>query len=209
MINLDNALGVTEEGGTLRLQYRWGWVVYNVLDERILGRVFYRPKPDPSLSYMTLSGPPSDPAVVWHSSLGGACAYLRDSRSAPPPQIDSAALHDEVERLRAILSGRCLAGITHRGEDHRQSTCILAADHETAHDDGLGCTWTDADHWQPDAMEVELDALRAAVQRVRLLAGRWRGGYGSGTRVEDVMGRQVVTVDHASHAILEALDGAE
>lgn len=62
-----------------------------------------------------------------------------------------------VERLReaearlTILGGRCLDGITLRDGEHRQAVCILAADHREAHDDGLGCAWTDGEHWEASA----------------------------------------------------------
>lgn len=71
----------------------------------------------------------------------------------------------ERDTLRAILDGRCLADITHRDEEHRQSVCILAAGHATAHDDGMGCTWTDSEHHGP----TEVDGLRATVARVEAL----------------------------------------
>lgn len=55
----------------------------------------------------------------------------------------------EIEALRSQLAGRCLSDITHRDEEHRQSFCMLPAEHAPlAHDDCMGCTWTDADHWQ-------------------------------------------------------------
>lgn len=68
----------------------------------------------------------------------------------------------EVERLTGMLAGRCLSDLTHRDEDRRQSFCMLPADHAPlAHDDCMGCTWTDADHWQPQAVDRLADELRA------------------------------------------------
>lgn len=75
------------------------------------------------------------------------------------------ALRAEVEALRAVLEGRCMADITLRDEGHRQAVCVLAKGHTTAHDDALGCTWTDADHWQPS----ERDDMAARIARVEAL----------------------------------------
>ena len=83
----------------------------------------------------------------------------------PDTALALVAAAREREELRAVLNGRCLADITHRDEGHRQSVCILAAPHTTAHDDGMGCTWTDAEHHGPS----ELDELRATVARVEAL----------------------------------------
>ena len=89
----------------------------------------------------------------------------------------------EADALRAMLAGRCLSDITHRDEEHRQSVCMLPVGHAPlAHDDCMGCTWTDADHWEPsaiDALAEECDGWRhladvraAAVERVRALHRR-------------------------------------
>ena len=68
----------------------------------------------------------------------------------------------EIEALRSQLAGRCLSDVTHRDEEHRQSFCMLPAEHAPlAHDDCMGCTWTDADHWQPAAVDRLADELRA------------------------------------------------
>ena len=56
---------------------------------------------------------------------------------------------DEMDQCDQVLAGRCLADVTHRDDEHRQSVCVLPADHRTAHDDLLGCTWTDAEHHEP------------------------------------------------------------
>ena len=54
----------------------------------------------------------------------------------------------DAERMAGMLDGRCLADVTHRGEGHRQSFCMLPADHAPlAHDDCMGSTWTDGDHY--------------------------------------------------------------
>ena len=45
-----------------------------------------------------------------------------------------------------LASGCCMADITHRDEEHRQSVCILPGEHAGPHDDGAGCAWTDAEH---------------------------------------------------------------
>ncbi len=68
--------------------------------------------------------------------------------------------HAEIEALRSQLAGRCLSDITHRDEEHRQSFCMLPAEHAPlAHDDCMGCTWTDADQWQPQAVDRLADEL--------------------------------------------------
>lgn len=96
----------------------------------------------------------------------------------------------EVDRLTAILDGRCLSDITHRDEEHRQSVCMLPEGHAPLmHDDCMGCTWTDADHWQQSAVD-RADELEAAIERVRELAEHYAG---------------LTNVDAAS-AILRALD---
>ena len=67
----------------------------------------------------------------------------------------------EIEALRSQLAGRCLSDVTHRDEEHRQSLCMLPAEHAPlAHDDYMGCTWTDADHWQPQAVDRVADELQ-------------------------------------------------
>ena len=71
--------------------------------------------------------------------------------------------------LDLLTEGRCLADITHRDDGHRMSICVLPKGHTTAHDDALGCTWTDADHWQPS----ERDDLAARVARVEALADEY------------------------------------
>ena len=68
---------------------------------------------------------------------------------------------DEVERLAAILDGRCLSDITHRDGGHRQSVCMLPEGHAPLmHDDCMGCTWTDADHWQQSAVDRVADEVQ-------------------------------------------------
>lgn len=64
----------------------------------------------------------------------------------------------EANDLRAMLAGRCLSDIMHRDDEHRQSVCMLPAEHAPLmHDDCMGCTWTDADHWQPSAVDRVAD----------------------------------------------------
>ena len=97
----------------------------------------------------------------------------------------------KLDALRATLEGRCLSDITHRDEEHRQSVCMLPEGHAPlAHDDCMGCTWTDADHWQQSAVD-RADELEAAIERVRELAEHYAG---------------LANVDAAS-AVLRALDG--
>ena len=71
--------------------------------------------------------------------------------------------------LDLLTEGRCLADITLRDEEHRQAVCILAKGHDTVHDDGMGTTWTDKDHWRLR----EVEALRATVARVEAVADEW------------------------------------
>ena len=92
-------------------------------------------------------------------------------RKPIPALLDAAAERDalaewrdyseaEIDSLKAMLAGRCLSDITHRDEEHRQSFCMLPAEHAPlAHDDCMGCTWTDADHWQPQAVDRVVDEL--------------------------------------------------
>ena len=109
---------------------------------------------------------------------------LAAAMNALPALLDAAeesdALRAERDALAAMLSGRCLSDITHRDEEHRQSVCMLPEGHAPlAHDDCMGCTWTDAEHWEPsaiDALAEECDGWRhladvrsAAVERVRAL----------------------------------------
>ena len=58
------------------------------------------------------------------------------------------------------------------------------------------------------ALLAEVERLRETVAHVRGVAESWRDGFGPGSHVEGVMGRQVVSVDHATSTILAALDGA-
>ena len=105
----------------------------------------------------------------------------------------------EVERLSAMLEGRCLSDITHRDEEHRQSFCMLPAEHAPlAHDDCMGCTWTDADHWQPSAV----DRLAEQVEAVRALH------YGEYVEDED-RNRCFECGDDHPCPTARALDGAD
>lgn len=87
--------------------------------------------------------------------------------------------------IRAMLAGRCLSDITHRDDEHRQSVCMLPVGHAPlAHDDCVGCTWTDADHWQPSAVDRVADEVARIADesqhedwdspRVRSIVGRIR-----------------------------------
>ena len=89
----------------------------------------------------------------------------------------------ELDALRAKLEGRCLSDITHHDEEHRQSVCMLPEWHAPlAHDDCMGCTWTDADHWQPSAVDRVADEVQRIADEskhegwdgplVRILVGR-------------------------------------
>ena len=108
----------------------------------------------------------------------GELLSLLDALDAAEAERDrlAAALRGYTETLEAVMdardlleSGRCLADITHRDEGHRQSVCMRPKDHAPlVHDDCLGCTWSDANHWEPSAV----DALAAAVERVRALHNR-------------------------------------
>ena len=95
------------------------------------------------------------------------------------------ALDGEAARdaLRATLEGRCLSDITHRDEEHRQSACMLPEGHAPLmHDDCMGCTWTDADHWQQSAVDRVADEVQRIADEsqregwdgplVRILVGR-------------------------------------
>ena len=89
----------------------------------------------------------------------------------------------ELDALRAKLEGRCLSDITHRDEEHRQSVCMLPEGHAPLmHDDCMGCTWTDADHWQQSAVDRVADEVQRIADEsqhegwdgplVRILVGR-------------------------------------
>lgn len=55
--------------------------------------------------------------------------------------------------------------ITHRDEEHRQSVCMLPEGHAPlAHDDCMGCTWTDADHWQHLHREQLVQRVQDAIK---------------------------------------------
>ena len=122
---------------------------------------------------------------------------------------------DRAERdaLRSMLAGRCLSGITHRDEEHRQSVCMLPEGHAPLmHDDCMGCTWTDADHWEPSA----IDALAAKVARVRALVD-WhetKADKARRFRIEingqnPVMDKAAAVHADASRRLRAALDGGE
>ena len=99
--------------------------------------------------------------------------------------VIQAAAHEAAARdaLRATLEGRCLSDITHRDEEHRQSVCMLPEGHAPLmHDDCMGCTWTDADHWQQSAVDRVADEVQRIADEsqregwdgplVRILVGR-------------------------------------
>lgn len=83
-----------------------------------------------------------------------------------PSEVKAQATREIGPRLQAVLdagvlAGRCLSDVTHRDEEHRQSICMLPAEHAPlAHDDCMGCTWTDADHWQQQAVDRVADELQ-------------------------------------------------
>ena len=116
-------------------------------------------------------------------------------------------LDGEAELLAGMLDGRCLSDITHRDKDHRQSFCMLPAEHAPlAHDDCMGCTWTDADHWQPSAVDRLADQIEAVREWID------RRGVNVGDRDDDYMRGYR---DAQRHAVQDAaelratLDGAE
>lgn len=130
---------------------------------------------------------------------------------------------DRAERdaLRSMIAGRCLSGITHRDEEHRQSVCMLPEGHAPLmHDDCMGCTWTDADHWEPsaiDALAEECDGWRhlADVRAARIARVReWidRRGVDVSDRDGDYMDGYRAAQRHAvqdAAKLRRALDGAE
>ena len=104
-------------------------------------------------------------AVISEPRRGGKSYWRQRAEDAEGRLIDAgyrqAEDRAEIEALRSMLAGRCLSDITHRDEEHRQSVCMLPAEHAPlAHDDCMGCTWTDADHWQPQAVDRVADELQ-------------------------------------------------
>ena len=101
--------------------------------------------------------------MTWCASDPGKAATQDLHRTPEQPRRCREARDNaraEVERLTGMLDGRCLSDLTHRDEDHRQSICMLPAEHAPLmHDDCMGCTWTDADHWQPAAVDRVADEL--------------------------------------------------
>lgn len=118
------------------------------------------------------------PAIDYCLERGYTLLY---TANGPEPAVcvrlavrDVNMLRAEAEESRAVLAGRCLADITLRDEEHRQAVCILAKGHDTVHDDGMGTTWTDKDHWKPlsraaleQAWDEGLDAGRDRWMDVR------------------------------------------
>lgn len=104
---------------------------------------------------------------AWETS-GVGIEYFEQSRRQARAAVTAALAEVEASLTAerdALTEGRCLADITHRDDGHRVSVCVLPKGHTTAHDDALGCIWTDADHWQPS----ERDDLRARIARVEAL----------------------------------------
>ena len=116
-------------------------------------------------------------AEIWHLDTGRATGVYTEARPSPTSEDVASAYHREVEshvammdpattlalvaRVReaeAALSGRCLADITLRDDDHRMVICILPEGHTFEHDDGMGCLWTDGGHRADD----HSDAARLA-----------------------------------------------
>ena len=147
---------------------------------------------------LSADGPKVEPArQVLARALPQTTAWqdrTRHARDNTPPhviahrgaQLD--AVTAERDALEAMLSGRCLSDITHRDEGHRQSVCMLPEGHAPlAHDDCMGCTWTDADHWQshaPERLDAELHAIADESQHegwdsplVRRVLGRLQRAY--------------------------------
>ena len=141
---------------------------------------------------------------------------------AIPALLGTAAERDALaadrDALLAMLAGRCLSDITHRDEEHRQSVCMLPEGHAPlAHDDCMGCTWTDADHWEPsaiDALAEECDGWRhlADVRAARIARVReWidRRGVNVSDRDDDYMDGYRAAQRHAlldAHDLRLALD---
>ena len=103
-------------------------------------------------------------AVISEPRRGGKSYWRQRAEDAEGRLIDAgyrqAEDRAEIAALRSMLAGRCLSDITHRDEEHRQSVCMLPAEHAPlAHDDCMGCTWTDADHWQECAVDRVADEL--------------------------------------------------
>ena len=89
-------------------------------------------------------------------------AEVTAERDALRGQLFDAGYREAEMRaeIAALREGRCLADITHRDEDHRQSVCMLPKDHAPLmHDDCMGCTWTDAEHWEASAVDRVANAL--------------------------------------------------
>ena len=117
-------------------------------------------------------------AVVSEPRRGGKSYWRQRAEDAEGRLIDAgyrqAEDRAEIEALRSILAGRCLSDVTHRDEEHRQSVCMLPAGHAPlVHDDCMGCTWTDADHWQECAVD------RVADELARIAGESQHEGWGS------------------------------
>ena len=118
------------------------------------------------------------------SEWGRAKAASEDFDAASREYV--AELVERVKAAEAMLDGRCLSDITHRDDEHRQSICMLAAGHATAHDDGKGCRWTDGEHYG-------LDPAEATIARVRELAEQhpgtaWNSGLNLRQALRDALG---------------------
>ena len=88
----------------------------------------------------------------------GRADALAEMPPAPTP-IDP----KDVTSAPAVMAGRCLATVTHRDDDRLQSVCMLPSGHmPLVHDDCMGCTWTDADHWQEDPRDTAEDRAESA-----------------------------------------------
>lgn len=69
---------------------------------------------------------------------------LHERLSYSTSQVDvDQLLDDVVDMARKVV---CYSDITDRDDEHKQHFCAMPAWHTTTHDDGLGCSWTDATH---------------------------------------------------------------
>lgn len=141
------------------------------------------------------------------------------------PRIEAAAIALYVDIDRRDRTPSMWPSVKPRWQEsyRRNATAALAAADKAAPDVLVEDSWIPvaelpavlgnfmrlSDQYAQDAkaMYARAEAAEAKIAAVRELAGEWESSAGPGSRNEDVLGKQVVSVEFAVKHIRAALDG--